>query len=200
MPNAWDKLVAKKWDELEALEYGDRLLFPEVIRARTKSGSIKEVPIVLRPLRKHERRKARLEDAVPWAEELEIDREKEPALFEDLDTLCILARAIREPKEPYDQLRTAKQLEHEYDMRSLEEIWSKYKVYEDLTDPRDPIQTDLEFWAVVAAMGRTRNILPLTECESLAQNACILRLVDLALSSPTFRSWLTPSESSTPVS
>lgn len=197
MPNAWETLVAKKWDELEVLEQDDRLYFPDTIRVREKGGKLRETKVTVRVLRKDERRKAR-NDTVELAAELKVDREKEPDLFDELDTLCILARAIRDPEPPYDQHLKAKDLESRYDMRSLEELWSKYKVYEDLTDPRDPIQTDVQFWAIVAAIGRKRNILPLTECESLSQNACILRLVDTALTSPTFNSWFESLESSTP--
>jgi hypothetical protein len=199
MPNAREALAAKRWDELEALEHEGRVLYPEVIRSRGKGGVLKEVPVAIRVLRKDERRKAKLE-AEDWAKEEKLDRDREPGLFDDMDTLCILARALREPKAPHDQFATFKALEHDYDMRSLDELWSKYKIYEDLTDPRDGIQTDVEFWAVVGAIGRTRNILPLTECESPAQNGCILRLVELALTSPTFKSWCTSFESSMPAS
>jgi hypothetical protein len=114
---------------------------------------------------------ARRGDADAWAKDEKLDRDRDPGLFDDMDTLCILARAIREPTAPYDQQTTYRLLESTYDMRSLDELWSKYKIYEDLTDPRDGIQTDVEFWAVVGAMGRTRNILPLTECGSPSRTA-----------------------------
>jgi hypothetical protein len=192
MPNAWEALVAKKWSELEALEQDGRVLYPDAIRSRGKGGVVKEVPICHpRAAQRRAAQGAGRRDA--WAKDEKLDRDRDPGLFDDMDTLCILARAIREPTAPYDQKTTYRLLESTYDMRSLDELWSKYKIYEDLTDPRDGIQTDAEFWAVVGAMGRTRNILPLTECESHEQNSCILRLVDLALTSPTFKSFCTRS-------
>src|ERR1044071_1253902 len=196
-PNAWEKLVVKKWDELEALELEGRLFWPEVIRTRGKGGKVTEIPVMLRVLRKDERRKARL-DAIESAGALKIDREKDPDLFDDLDTLCILARAIRDREPPYVQHMKAEDLGAKYDERSLAELWGKYRVYEDLTDPRDALLTETQFWAAVGALGKVRDIRPLTEYESLSQNAFILRLVDLALTSPTFNSWFTSFESSTP--
>jgi len=197
VPNTWEALVAKKWDELEALEQDGRTLFMDAIRARKKGGSVVEVPIVLRVLRKDERRKAKFE-ARKWAETIGLDPEKEPALFDDMDTLCILAQAIRERAAPHDQHMKAAELEATYDGRSLEELWSKYKVYEDLTDPREAIDDDVKFWTTVAAIGRSASILPLTESESFAQNACIVRMAREALSSPTFSSFCGQCESSTP--
>jgi hypothetical protein len=212
MPDeAWRKLAARKWAELEAVEVEGRMLFEDRIRRRKKGGALEEVPIRVRVLRKDEARKAFFE-AVKWAQDeglLPADlagvanvREKalDPKAFDDLETLCILARAIRDVAPPYDQHHTHKRLEAEYDMRSLEELWTKYKLYEDATDPRESIKTDAEFWAVAATIRSTGTIAPLTEFVSPEQNAFILRTVDLALSSPAFKSWCTQFASSTPAS
>jgi hypothetical protein len=193
-------LRGKSWAELEAIEAADgRLLFADTIKRKRRDGTLEEVPIKLRVLRKDERRKARAE-ARKWAEKEALDPEKDAQLFDDLDTVCILARAIREVKEPHEQHMIAEQLEHAYDMRSLEELWSRYQVYEDLTDPRIHVQDDATFWAAVGACCKARNILPLTALGSLAQNACILRMAEEALSSPTFKSWYSQFENSTPES
>lgn len=204
----WQALAGRKWAELESIEVEGRTLYFDAIRRRKKGGAVEEVPIALRVLRKDEARKA-LFDAIKWAQDERVlpadlagvadvrTRALDPKVFDDMETLAILARAIREPKPPHDQHRTHRALEAEYDMRSLDELWSKYKLYEDLTDPRESIQTDAEFWAVVAAVRRSGTILPLTGCASHDQNACIVRMAALSLDSPTFKSWYTPSGSST---
>jgi hypothetical protein len=208
---AWRKLAARKWAELEAIEVDGRTLFEDRIRKRTKGGAVEEVPIRVRVLRKDEARKAFFE-AVKWAQEeglLPVDltgvanvREKalDPKSFDDLETICILSHAIREAAAPHEQHKKAKRLEAEYDMRSLGELWTKYKLYEDATDPREAIQTDAEFWAVAATIRSTGTIVPLSEFASHEQNAFILRTVDHALNSPAFRSWCTQFVSSTPAS
>jgi hypothetical protein len=191
-------LRGKSWAELEAIEAADgRLLFADSIKRKRKDGTLEEVPIKLRVLRKDERRKARAE-ARKWAEKEGLDTERDAKLFDDLDTVCILARAIRDSKEPHDQHMMAEELERSYDMRSLEELWSRYQVYEDLTDPRVNVLDDATFWAAVGACCRARNILPLTALGSLAQNDCILRMGEEALTSPSFKSFYSAFESSTP--
>lgn len=195
--DAFEKLAAKKWDELEAIEHEGRTVFFDAIRRRTKDGKIIEVPIGIRVLRKDERIKARLE-ARKWAAQLGIDKEADPEIWDDCDTLCILARAIRDREPPHDQHLTYEMLQQTYEMRSLEEIWEKYGTYEDKTDPRDAVQSEDEFWALVAAMLKARDIRPLIESAPLSRNASILRLAELSVTSPTFKSWSKRFESSTP--
>ena len=110
----WRALAARSWAELEAVEVEGRTVYFDSIRRRKKGGAVEEVPIGLRVLRKDEARKAFF-DAVRWAQKEGLlpqalegvanVREKalDPKTFDDLENLCILARAIREPKEPYDQ-------------------------------------------------------------------------------------------------
>lgn len=199
IPPAWRALTEQKWEQLEALEEGGRLLFPDSIRRRTKSGALEEVPVAVRPLRKDERRKARFA-AEKYAADCGVDPENQrhKDLFEDIDTLSIIALAIREPSEPHSQHATIAELEHDYDMRSLDTLWSRYKLHEDRTDPREPLQTEEEFWAVLGAIAKARRIDPLADMPSHEQNAFILRTVELSLTSPAFRSFCSRFESSTP--
>lgn len=194
-----DALRAKTWEELECIEQGGRVLFPDVIRQRTSKGDLVEVPIVIRVLRGPERRKARQETRA-LAKKVEVDQELDPDLFDDIDTLCILARAIREKAPPHEQHYTPELLEQEYEWRSLKELYARYKVYEDRTDPGLEITDEKTMWKAIGAIARAGNILPLTELESLSQNASILFAANQALLSPTFKSFLESIDSSTPAS
>lgn len=207
----WRVLAARKWSELESVEIDGRIVYFDVIRRRAKGGALVEVPIGLRVLRKDEARKSFFE-AVRWAQTEGLlpkdlagvsnvrDKTLDPKTFDDMETLCILARAIREPKEPHDQYRTVHQLEADHDMRSLEELWAKYRLYEDLTDPRESIQTEAEMWAVIAAVRSSESLRPLNGCVSRDQNACILFMASQSLDSPAFKSFCTRAVNSTQAS
>jgi len=183
------EIANKTWEELEVIEQGDRLLFPDTIRRRTKTGALEETKILVRVLRKNERRSARME-AREWAKRANVDPEKDPALFDDMDTLCILARAIRESAPPHDQFQQAEWLEQHFDDSSLAALWDRYPVYESMLDPRLDAPTEDDFWKCIVGIGRSRNILPLTGFAPRSQHSCILSMADAALTSETCRSFL----------
>lgn len=189
----------KTWEELGVLEHEGRLVFPATIRRRTKSGEIETIDICLRPLRRDERRSARL-SARAWAHKLNLDPEKDPELFEDLDTLCCLARAIREAKPPHEQHQQPEWLESHYDTGSLAELWDRLNVLTEMLDPRVDAHDEDTFWKLVLAIGRARNCLPLTGYAPRAQQTFILSMAQQALLSPTLKSFLERSGSSTPES
>lgn len=199
IPPAWRAVTSQKWEELEALEQDGRLLFPASIRRRTKAGKVEEVPIAFRPLRKHERRKAQLAGE-KYAQEcgIDLDSPRHKNLLDDIDTLAILSLAIREPKEPHSQHATIAELEEDYDLKSLEDLWTRYELHADRTDPREPIQTEEEFWAVVGAIAKSKRIDPLAVTRSPEQTASIVRMAELSLTSPAFKSFCSRFESSTP--
>lgn len=204
-------LRSKTWEELEAIEHEGRVLYPDALRRRTAKGEVTEKKVLIRVLRKDERRKAFLE-AVKLAQgsgvlpkelaDLSNVRAKaiDDQLFDDLDTLCILARAIRDPEPPHVQHGTAEDLEHDYDMRSIEELWSRYKVYEDRSDPRLEIVDEKTMWSALRALAKAGHILPLTELASPSQNACILFGASQALHSPKYKSFLESTGRSTQAS
>lgn len=206
-----DILRAKSWEELEAIEYEDRVLYPDALRLRTAKGDVREIKVMVQVLRKPERRRAFLE-AVKIAQAAGVLPKEMPdfsnvraraideQLFDDLDTLCIMARAIRDVEPPHVQHKTPEMLEAEYDMRSIEELWSRYKVYEDRSDPRLEITDEKRMWKATHAIAKAGNILPLTGAESLSQNACIVFMARQAVTSPRFKSFLASSDHSTPAS
>ena len=190
-------LRGKSWEEIEALEHEGRVLFPDSIRFRARDGSVTEVAILVRALRNHERRKARVE-ARDRAKQDGLDLDRDADLCATLDRLYQLARAIREVKEPHEQHATAEMLEQNYDGRSLDELWSRYEVYCDRSDPRIEITDEAQLWAALGEVARVGNILPLTGLESFSQNGCIVFGARQALLSPTFKSFLDSIDRSTP--
>jgi hypothetical protein len=190
-------IEGKTWEELGVLEDAGRLLFPETIKRRSKSGAIDTIPICLRPLRKDERRSARLY-ARGWAQKLGVDESKDPQLFEDLDTLSILARAIREAKPPYEQHQPPEWLESHYDSGSLAELWDRLSVYAEMIDPRIDAMDGDSFWKLVLAIGRARNCLPLVAYAPRVQQSFMVSTVEQALLSPMLKSYLERCASSTP--
>jgi hypothetical protein len=190
-------LGGKAWEDLETLEFGGRLYFPDVIKRRTQSGALEEVPICIRVPRKDEKRAARL-DARAWASRLKVDTEKDSDLFDDMDSICILARAIRERNEPHDQFQLPDWLEEHFDSGSLAQLWDRLQWYEQMVDPRLAVMDEDQFWTTVLAIGRTHTALPLTDFGPDAQKSFVLSAALQALLSPTLKSYLESRGSSTP--
>src|SRR5262245_30238211 len=111
-------LDGKAWEELEALEFDGRLLFPDVLKVLSKDGTFREVPIMLRVPRADERLKARVE-ARKWCKKLELDPEKDAGQFDALETYCLVARSVRERKPPHEQHCTHEALVVTYDVQSI---------------------------------------------------------------------------------
>lgn len=186
----------KTWDELEVLESSGRLLFPDSIKRRGKTRQIEEVAICIRVLRKDEKRAARLE-ARAWASKLGVDVEKDRDIFEDLDTLCILARAIRERAAPHEQHQQAEWLESHYDSGSLAQIWDRLSVYEQMIDPRLDEMSEDDFWRTVLSISSTRSPKALTDFVPRLQQSFIISMADQVLLSPTLKSFVASRDSST---
>lgn len=189
-------IAGKTWEELGAVEHEQRLLFPDAIRRVRADGATEEVAILVRPLRKHERRSARLY-ARAWAKKEGVDPQVDPQLFDDMDTMSILAMAIREPKPPYEQHQQPEWLEQHYDAASLAQVWDRYQVWEDATDPRVEAASQEDLWRTILEIGRSRSVLPLTGFAPHLQRNCILSMADLSLTSPTLQSFLESRDSST---
>lgn len=193
-------LRGKKWEELELLEHDGRILFRDTLRKRAKGGDgWIEMPVLVQVLRKNERRAARLE-AREWARRAGVDVEKDPALFEDLDNICILARSIRDTTPingVYPQHCSPEDLEVTYDAPSLEAIWQRLEAYRDMLDPGLKIVDEHTFFGALAAIDQAGNMLPLAGIESRAQSSFLLRTVRAALASPMAQSYFMSPESLT---
>ena len=204
--DAFAPLRGKTWEELDVIETGGpgggRVLFRDTIRKRRATAEgWTDVPVMLQVPRKDERRAARLE-ARRLAADLHVDPDKDPALFEDLDNICILARAIRDPKPNpsgvHDQHCDPLDLERTYDPPSLEAIWERLEAYSALLDPRVTLDTPEKVWGAIAAINHSGSLLPLAAIAGREQPSFLLFMAARAIESPTAQRYFASLASSTP--
>ncbi len=192
------ELSAQKWEELEAIEFSDRLLFPDVLHVRKKSGEFEQIKVAFRVPRSPELREARAEARV-LAKENEIDPELDKDLFGDLDCSCILWRAIRNSTAPYEPYALdVEELEKKFDRDVLKLAWAKLEGYRRVVDPRPAAITREQVLAVVASIAKKRDISPLHVFDSPAQSSCVVFMACLLQRFLTLEPSKPSSESSTP--
>lgn len=193
------ELARKTWDELEAVEHGDYMLFPEKLWKRRKDGKFHVTPVMVRVPRKDEMRLARAL-AHRIAKEDGIDPKIDAVQFDDLENVCVMAYAVRSPTFPYEFLFAAskddpdpRMLERKFDEGSLVQLWSKLATYKEMLNPRPGSVTREEYLALVAAIAERRDIRPLRVIDGSAQSsfiittACLLHGLMMRLSSsPSF--------------
>lgn len=171
-------ILEKDWEDLEATEHADYLLFPDELMQRMKDGTFKRHAIMVRVPREYEMRRARLE-ARAWAKEEGLEPDLDPDLFDNMDTMCTLAKAIRnctEPFEPYEP--DPKRLERVYDRPSLDAIWAKIEAYRQILDPRPNALNQEETLAIIGAVAKARNIVPLAAFGGPSQTNLIVFMAD----------------------
>lgn len=176
-------ILNKNWEELETAEHAGYLLFPDEILKRKKDGTFERVPVMIRVPREHETRKARIE-ARTWAKDDGLDPELDPDLFDNMDTLCILAQAIRNTSPPHEPFEPdPKRLEKVYDRPSLDAIWAKLQGYREVLDPRPNSLTDEQTMAIIGAVAKARNTVPLAALGGRSQTNLIVTMANRLTSS-----------------
>lgn len=196
--SALDDILNKDWDELESLEHAGYVLFPETLYRKRADGTLDKIPICLRVLRPHERREARTAARVIAAED-KLDPKLDPDLFDDLDTICLLSHAIRNRTHPHERfVPDPRELERDYDERSLDLLWGHHQAYRRLLDPRPKELSDAETIALIAAIAKGRNIGPLVAIGGAEQESLVVTMACLLHSSLSSSSSSPPSETLTP--
>lgn len=169
-------ILEKKWDQFEAEEYADYLLFPDELVKRKKDGTFERTPVMIRVPREHETRKARV-DARAWAAKERIDPALDPDVFDNMDTMCTLSVAIRNVTAPYEAFEPdPARLERIYDRPCLDAIWAKLGAYRSVLDPRPNALNEEETLAVIGVIAKTRNIGPLAALGGESQNNLIVSM------------------------
>jgi hypothetical protein len=178
-------LKGKKPEDIDLLEFGGRVFFPETIhrlkRAAKdgKGAQFEPVAVAVCVPRAPEKAFAR-RDAIKLAEKWKLDRDKDADLFDLIDKFALLAQAIRTPEEPHGQafplewLVSAKEGEG-FDERSLWALNERLQAYEDIIDPRvtEPM-TEEEVMQAAIAINRVRNITPLVAMSGPALDSCVI--------------------------
>lgn len=188
-----DQVLAKSWEQLEAVERGDHLLFPEKLWKRKKSGKFEVTEVMIQVPRLGDMRKARAL-AQRIAAEDGIDPKRDPTEFDNLESSCILAYAVRERSHPYSFLFAAdkdtpdvRMLERSFDEGSLSHLFARLAPYKAMLNPQVAKLTRDDFIAIIAAIAERRDIGPLHATDGPTQSACIVTMASLLMSLMTRR-------------
>ena len=189
----------RTWDELEVIEdSSNRLLFRDKLRRRRKGGEFEEIPVRVRIVKPLEIVQARAECRV-WCSSLEgFDADRDKDAFEQLEQICILARAIRTDKAPHSQYASKEELATQYDEGSLADILGRIQAYKQMTDPRIEVLDEHTCWRKIHEVAEVGHLLPLTDIAGHAQPSFLLFTVRQAANSQTGQSWRQSLGSSTP--
>ena len=180
-------VLGKTPEELDAIEHNGRTLFKDHIRRIKKDGTHEDVEILVRCPRPLEVMAARKE-AVDLFKKQGLDREKDHDLFDQLDTLAVLSKAIRDPSHPQDQLQTLEFLLSSkpgegFDVESLMDVWTRLEGYRRLLDPRITEVTEDDAIRAAVAIERVRNISPLAAIAGHELDNCIVIMACMLTSS-----------------
>lgn len=193
-----DELGGKTWDELEVRRHDNgRLMFPGELRRRDEKGAVvvKRVRVCVPAPEDHVA--ARVEAIAWFSKQKGLDRERDKDLFDEMEQVCLLARAIREGDPPHAQALDHTELAA-WDEASIQDIQERINIFKLLVDPREGELDDEQFWRSLLAVGRGATIGPLVDMSGPVQLSFILRMAKVALTSPEALSWLRSSETSTP--
>jgi hypothetical protein len=174
-------------EELDAIEFSGRTLFKDHIRRIKKDGTHEDVPILVRCPRPVEIMAGRLE-AITLFKKQGLDREKDNDLFDQLDTLAVLSKAIRDPKPPHDQFQTLEFLiSHKpgegFDIESLMDVWTRLETYRRLLDPRITEVSEDDAIRAALAIERVRNVSPLAAIAGHELDGCIVTMACMLVTS-----------------
>jgi hypothetical protein len=197
MNEAVAEMATKPWVELEATEHLERLYFPERIYRRKKNGTLEGTDVMLSPLREYERRRAR-KTARDWAAKEGLDAERDSDLFDNMDTICQLAIAVRSTTPPYEPFEIDHmRFDRTYDRGSITRLWETLVA---LTNRVEPVESEIPEEMVVAlasAIASQRAITPFAAFDSRSQANFIIGLASRLMSYESSKSRSASSEPST---
>lgn len=186
------ELGGKTWEELGVLEHAaGQLMFPGKLRRRNKMGAAAEVPVRIRVPSPSDHFAARAEARAWMAKpELKLDPVANKDIFEQMEQLCLLAKAIRTDTPPHPQFEAAEDLAAKYDEGCLADIQEQVNAFKERLDPRPPLATEEDVWRTIVAVAKAANIDPLVDTAGRDQESCIVRMALEACRSPTGQRWL----------
>ncbi len=190
------ELGGRTWEELEVSRHANgRIMFADELRKRNEKGQIESEKIRVCVPQPEDIVEARIR-AVAWFASKKLDRKLDGRLFDEIEQLCLLARAIRN-YDDHSQKYDAEDLAR-IDEASLHDIQERINVYKAILDPRDSDVTEERLWRLILDIGRAGNLLPLADIAGHEQHSCVLRMARAALLSPMGKSYVPSSGTSTP--
>lgn len=185
------------WEELELIRHeSGRLLFPDKLRRRDANGNVVETKVRVWVPVPNDSVHARTEARGWFNAQKGLDPDRDKNLFEEMEQVCLLARAIRTYEAPHSQLMQHVELAG-YEESGLKDIQERINAYKAMIDPREPITTEDDFWRVLSEVARKKSILPLADIVGHEQPSCIVRMAQEACRSPMAPSWLRSAANST---
>jgi hypothetical protein len=192
------ELGGRTWEELEIIEHADgHLLFKDAIRRRGKTGAVETEEVRVKVLRTQQIAEARGK-CRRWFGELGLDEERDKDLFDQLEQVCILAIAIRDPSPPYAQRYQPEELATQFDEASLQDVLGRLQALRQTLDVRESHLTENEIWQKIAAVARVGHLGPLTDIAGPEQPSCIVFMATQAMRSPKALAWQQSCGISTP--
>jgi hypothetical protein len=169
-------LLALTWGDIEAIEVNDRVLYPHTIYRPRAKGEPEAIQVMLRIPRENETRKARTQ-AREWAMREKLDPKVDVDLFDNLDTMCILAMCIRNTTPPYEPwIPTPEELERTYERPVLDAVWARLEALRQVVNPRFEDVDDETFSALVLTIAKKASIDPLVVLDSDGLQSFIVRM------------------------
>lgn len=180
----------RTWAELEIVEHGDgTLLFADSLRKRNAKGGLDEIPVRVCVVRSLKIIEARVETR-EWARQLKLDPALDRDMFDNLEQLAIVARAIRTFAPPHAQFESKETLATDYDEASIWDIKGRIEAIRQMMDPRDSELDADQIWSKVVAVARAGHLLPLTDIAGREQLSFVVFTASQALKSPMGVAWL----------
>ncbi len=177
------KLMTTKWDELEAVEHAEHLLFPDTLTRRRRDGSWEKKAVMLRVPRERDLRQARVNARALAAQE-KISEKDDRDLFVNLENLCILATCIRNDSDPYEPwIPDPMELEARYDKIVLTHMWEKLERLNEVLNPAPNQLSTGEIVALIVSIAKARHLGPLVVYGPGAQTSFVVSMADLLLKS-----------------
>jgi hypothetical protein len=191
-------LDGKSWAELEVGEHENgTLTFPASIRRRTKGGEVKEEAVVVCVPRPQEHLKARAQ-ARAFMRDLGLDdKDLDKDQLDSVEKLALLALCVRTRAAPHSQHSTLEEVA-KWDEGTIRDLTERINTFKDILDPRDTVTTEEDFWFAVAKVAKKGHLLPLADIAGHEVPSLVVRMAREALLSPTARSFVQSSETSTP--
>ena len=175
-PDDWspikdDEFQTKTWKDYDVVESktGEYLFKDKIWKRNLETGEWRAIPIRFKVLREPDERAARAE-AREIAEADKLDAKIDTDRFDDLDTVCILARVLHDATEPYNRFAIdARDLEKRLDKPQMEQAFKKTEHFRYLIDPQPADLTPQEVATISAAIVEERSIRPLLVCGGPSQ-------------------------------
>jgi hypothetical protein len=178
---------------LDMLERDGRFYYDDCVeRVEPGTGERKEIRVRVGAPTHHEKMKARIDalDIVKRLAKLSSRPTMEEAekligsgYFDQVDTICLLARCIRDHDDPAHQYMTPEDLDHYHSAGSLSALWERLNWYANREDPQLEEVDETTFWDMLRAIDKRRDCSPLLVIAGRARDTFIVSMASRLLSS-----------------